>query len=347
MKYLGRLLGGRILVSVKKTRLQAESARLGLEGEPLLKELSMRGFNVNSLQASHDRHIRSFDAIVNSLEKRGLSYSVHYAKGLSAHEVQEAEFVICVGGDGTLLETAQLVRTPKVPVLGINSDPQSSTGKLCSVAMRSRYDFDNCLHRIERDNFAWFLRSRVGLTLVDKEGNQRTVEKPALNEVLIAEHDVCRPTMHRTKIDDTDFGPVQKSCGVIVCSGSGSTAWMHSASAVRVDDAELILDAAGVYDFKHVAARVANVVNREFILPPTSTNVMYYVRESMFPASSSAQTNSKSHAPRRGFASNVSVISLGFDTYVFLDGLASFPVENGTIAMMRINPEISLRTFIF
>ena len=335
-KYLDK-----IVVSVKRTRLEAEAKRLNLSGEALDQELLLRGFNVKNLHASHDAHHRSLEAVETSLAQRNLNYSLEHAKDLSASHFMDVTMVISVGGDGTLLETAQFVKSSSIPVLGVNSDPQSSTGKLCSLALRSKNDFEKYFVRMERDNFSWFLRSRVGLSLVAKDGHRHVVERAALNEVLLAERDVCRPTMHQTKVDDEGFSRVQRSCGVLVCSGSGSTAWMQSASAIRQDDAELILDAAGVYDFKHVAGRVAAVVNREFILPPTSSNVSFFIREALI------SPNVPEPIKRRGFASTVSVRSLGFDTHAFLDGISSIPVENGTTVIMSIHPEKSLRTFLF
>jgi len=339
-----------VLVSLKRTRLEAESIRLNLIGEALERDLKQRGFNVKNLLRSHDAHHRSFEQVRKALDSRGINFSVEFAKSLNPEQLKDVDFVISVGGDGTLLETAQLVKTSHTPMLGINSDPESSTGKLCAYALRHKHDFDHCMHRIERGNFSWFYRSRVGLVMITKDGSHIQSERSALNEILVAEKDVCRPTMHQTKIDDDAFGPVQRSCGVLVCSGSGSTAWMHSAASVRVDDAELILEAAGAYDFKHLANRVSNVVNREFILPPSSSNVMYFIRELLYPSIPSVSSVSRregSEPPRRGFANSVSVRSLGFDTYVFLDGLANIPVENGTTCVMQIHPERSLRTFVF
>jgi len=297
-------LSGKILVSIKRSRLQAESARLKLQNGALDTELQLRGFNVKSLHASHAAHQRSVDAIVRSLETRKLSYVIEYAKELTSSSMKDVVFAISVGGDGTLLETAQMVRGPSVPVLGINSDPLHSTGKLCAAALRDRSDFEQYLHRVECKNFSWLFRSRISLVLVSSEGTRFHVDRHALNEILVAEKDVCRPTMHQTKIDSNPFGSVQRSCGVLVCSGSGSTAWMHSASAVRVDDTALILEAAGYNEVELTAPRIANMINREFILSPTSENVMFHVREALF----TSPDQDKNANVRRGVARRVSVM---------------------------------------
>lgn len=347
--------GNKVLVSVKQTRLKTESDRLNLQGLHLDAELCRRGFNVHRLHESHSTHHGSLESVTSALEARNLPFTVQYARELSSSSVEGVSFVISVGGDGTFLETAQLVKDPTIPVLAVNSDPQTSVGKLCSVAMRSPDDFETCLTRIERGFFSWYLRARVGLILIEANGNRIKTDRAAVNEMLFAEQEVCRPTMHQIQIDENPLGPIQKTSGVLVCSGSGSTAWMNSACAIRVDDTELIMKAIrqgngkGLIDDElsssststeafRDAARIANIINREMVLPPTCDEVMYFVRESL---------SFQPDAPRRGVAKSVAILSLGFDTYIFMDGLAKVPIENGTMAVMGIDPDRTLRTFLF
>ena len=269
--------GKNILVSLKKTRLQTEASRLNLNGEALDRELSRRGFNLSRLHSAHDAHHRSLEIILSALRNRNLKYNVENARDLELEAMKGIDFVISVGGDGTFLETAHLIKTSEIPLLGINSDPACSVGKLCAAAI-GKDDFDYVLSRIEHGFFSWHMRSRVGLILVKSNGETKHTHHYAVNEMLFAEKDVSRATMHQVKIDDQAFGPVQKSCGVLVCSGSGSTAWIHSASAIRVDDAELVLKATGHPYASQVAERIVNEINRDFILPPTSPDVLFFLQ---------------------------------------------------------------------
>jgi hypothetical protein len=136
----------RVLVVSKKTRLQVEmhSARLTDDGPELSSHLSRMGFDVSRLRSAHDSHVSSLDTILRELEARKIDVKLEFAKSLRAIPAEvdlvsarvaslpssrlalatdvacARPKVITVGGDGTVLETAQFITSPRIPILGVN-----------------------------------------------------------------------------------------------------------------------------------------------------------------------------------------------------------------------------------
>ncbi|KAH9256954.1 hypothetical protein BASA81_004775 [Batrachochytrium salamandrivorans] len=338
----GEQFGKRILISSKRPRLETEALKLNLSGRALDRELELRGFNVPKLHKSNEQHQRALDLVQCVLASRKLDFFLEYTKTCLTNPNQ-ADMIICLGGDGTLLETCQFVHSSETPVLGVNSDPGSSVGKLLSVD--SYWDFSKCWERIETGRFDWLMRSRIGCDLIDKTGRRKECEEIlALNEVLLAEREVCRPSRHSIWVDgEEDFG-VQRSCGLLVATGSGSTAWIHSANAIHPEDAQLLLNCT------HAEATLfAKRANEKMALEPTSRKMSYFIREILSAETGEVGEDPVMRSKRRGFAQKLRVLALGFDTCIFQDGLPahrSVQLEHGTVAEFAIaRGEKSLRTF--
>ena len=69
----------------------------------------------------------------------------------------EADFVVVLGGDGTILSTARLLKERELPIVGVNM------GKLGFLAEYSIEDFQNCFERIVTDDSLVSRRTNAGL----------------------------------------------------------------------------------------------------------------------------------------------------------------------------------------
>jgi len=73
----------------------------------------------------------------------------------------EIELVLSLGGDGTFLKTASMIKNRQMPILGVNTDPKRSVGCLCN---RKVYhdtcdtDIERMMRYIKRENFEYFMR---------------------------------------------------------------------------------------------------------------------------------------------------------------------------------------------
>ena len=168
-------------------------------------ELEMRGFH---WLLDEEDHVR-----LGALSNQSLNSSQLFTD----HEI---EVVLVLGGDGSILRAAELVREQVAPILGIN------LGHVGFMAEAEREDLQTVLDRLERKDYE--VGFRVALEVeVFQEGelvfsswavNEVTVEKSARERVLEV-------------VLEVDGRPVSSfGCdGVLVSTPTGSTAYAFSA----------------------------------------------------------------------------------------------------------------------
>lgn len=133
-------------------------------------------------------------------------------------EVKGANFVISIGGDGTLLDTAAKIRDSKVPVLGVN------TGRLGFLSLVAVEQVEEALDRIISGNFTL---DRSELLKVNAREQELGPFPYALNEVtLINKERNSMITVH-AYINDM-YMCTYWADGLIVATPTGSTAYSLS-----------------------------------------------------------------------------------------------------------------------
>lgn len=135
--------------------------------------------------------------------------------------VEDIELAIVLGGDGTILRAAELVREGTAPVLGINM------GHVGFLAEIERDDMDLAVHRvIERD---YAVEERLALQVRVKDAADDVIfDTWALNEATVEK--ASRERMLEVVIE-IDGRPLSSfGCdGVVVSTPTGSTAYNFSA----------------------------------------------------------------------------------------------------------------------
>ncbi|MCR2814177.1 NAD kinase [Microbacterium sp. zg.Y1090] len=135
-------------------------------------------------------------------------------------DVSDIELAIVLGGDGTILRAAELVRDCTAPVLGINM------GHVGFLAEIERDDMDDAVRRvIARD---YDVEERLALSVRVKDaGNTVIYETWALNEATVEK--ASRERMLEVVIE-IDGRPLSSfGCdGVVVSTPTGSTAYNFS-----------------------------------------------------------------------------------------------------------------------
>ncbi len=130
--------------------------------------------------------------------------------------IKNADLLIAVGGDGTLLSTARKYGAKGKPVLGINLGnlgfltdipPEDLTSSLVDV-MHGKYNID------ER----FFLEASI---------NNNKISHLALNEIVVHSERVAQLIEYELFIDDK-FVYRQRADGIIISSPTGSTAYSLS-----------------------------------------------------------------------------------------------------------------------
>ncbi|NVN91452.1 MAG: NAD(+)/NADH kinase [Desulfuromonadales bacterium] len=156
------------------------------------------------------------------LIEKSLAHHLKRSDGMTREEMLiQAEVVVVLGGDGTLLSVARLFYGKDIPILGINL---GSLGFLAEVTVEELYtELERCL------DGAYNISPRMMLEVtVIREG--KAIKKcPVLNEIVINRVGVLARIVNlKTKIDQhtlTNF----KADGLIIATPTGSTGYSMSA----------------------------------------------------------------------------------------------------------------------
>ncbi len=205
--------------------------------------------------------------IIDYLETQGVESLVETDTAL-ALELQEqntnlqdidGDFVITVGGDGTILRAAMEMRSSDTPIFGVN---MGRRGFLSEVPPEG---IENAVQRVINGDY--FLEDSIkvkswGIGLND-------VFPDALNEVLIASTLPSKMLLMRLSIDGEVITDIQAD-GAIISSPTGSTAYNMSAggSVIAPDLDALCLTVICPYSyFRSIVFPAGSTVRIELLKP--------------------------------------------------------------------------------
>ena len=140
-------------------------------------------------------------------------------------ELQNAELVICFGGDGTILHMAKAATRKNVPILGVNIGTMGFMAELESTEMDQ-------LARLASDDYT--LDKRMMLDVVVQRDRDIIFHDIGLNDVVITKGAIARIAHLAVKCD----GVEAMQCGgdgIIVATPTGSTAYSLSAGGPIVE----------------------------------------------------------------------------------------------------------------
>jgi len=146
------------------------------------------------------------DSYINSVERSEIPNHV--------------EMIIVLGGDGTLLSVARLVRDYEVPILGVNL---GGLGFLTEITLEELY---RVLERVIQGDF--ITDERVVLNAAVIRRGERMAEFTVLNDAVINKGALARIIDLETTING-EYLTTFKSDGLIISTPTGSTAYNLSA----------------------------------------------------------------------------------------------------------------------
>jgi len=129
-----------------------------------------------------------------------------------------ADFVVCMGGDGTFLDVASKVGNKGIPIIGIN------TGRLGFLASFTPEQIEATIEDIYQGNYTVEKRSALHLSCDEMELKGYPY---ALNEVAISKHDISSMISIHTSIND-EYLTTYQADGLIIGTPTGSTAYSLS-----------------------------------------------------------------------------------------------------------------------
>lgn len=170
-------------------------------------------------------------------------------KSFSVHtEIQKLDYMLSIGGDGTLLETISFVRDSGVPVLGIN------TGRLGFLANVSKDEIDSAIKNLAEKKYTFDKRTLLQLHTKPNLFGDVNI---ALNEITISKKDSTMMTIHLYV--DGEFLNSYWADGLIIATPTGSTGYSLSCGG------PLLVPEAKNFVITPIAPHNLNV--RPFILP--------------------------------------------------------------------------------
>ncbi len=184
--------------------------------------LSAHDISVRNIKAAHDRHQRALALAVDA-------WAAHPSVRLEVIGREAlppplcADLVVAIGGDGTILEVSHAITHS--PLLGMNSDPETSVGYLCAGAADHMHLF------VSRYLDAALLKRPLQRLHVSI--NHLPAGPPIRNDILFTH--TCPAATSRYILCADDVEESQKSSGLWISTAAGSTAAIRSAGGHMMD----------------------------------------------------------------------------------------------------------------
>ena len=134
--------------------------------------------------------------------------------------LDQCDFALVIGGDGTILRIAQAAAVRKKPVLGINV---GTLGFMSELEVQELWEME----KLRKGDFWLDTRMMINVRVVDPQGNT-VFEAEGLNDAVISKGVVSRVIRLYVYVDDKETIRLS-SDGIIVCTPTGSTAYSLSA----------------------------------------------------------------------------------------------------------------------
>jgi len=134
--------------------------------------------------------------------------------------VAGADLVVVLGGDGTILRAAELVRDHPVPLLGVN------LGHVGFLAESEREDLADAMHRVAAQDYS--VEERMTLDVTVTLRGEEVARSWAINEVTVEKVNRGRMIELVTEVDKRPVSTM--GCdGIVLATPTGSTAYAFSA----------------------------------------------------------------------------------------------------------------------
>jgi NAD+ kinase len=163
------------LIVTKITRYEFEKIRHPQLNEHELEEkVRCRGTDYDALMHYHNLHKTVEHKVVDGFRQMGIEVKVVNRLNINRDLLRWTDILVPVGGDGTFLLAASraspLFIENSVPIVGFNSDPQRSEGRLM-LPKQFTTDVGDAVKRLSTGEFDWMHRSRIRITLLGVNGD--------------------------------------------------------------------------------------------------------------------------------------------------------------------------------
>lgn len=221
----------RALLVYKKSQLQLYS--IDRKNPELLALQKSHDPLFLAMQQSHDTHLSAIESCARTLRKAGYKVQRSYRARLGSARLGDFsnfDLIVSVGGDGTMLDLSHHLRG-KIPIIGVNSDPERSVGMLAACDATK---FAATLNEIAAGQLKPRALTRIALWL-----NGQSWPQLALNDVLISHKMPAATSRYDIRIGEHTE---RHTCsGLWISTAMGSSGAMRAAGGeiCSVDDEHL------------------------------------------------------------------------------------------------------------
>uniref|UniRef100_A0A1A9WBB3 Uncharacterized protein n=1 Tax=Glossina brevipalpis TaxID=37001 RepID=A0A1A9WBB3_9MUSC len=170
----------RALIITKLSRYEFEQSRYPeLNEEQFHQMMRKRGTDLDAWIYHHKLHKSFEDNIVKCFRDAGcevkMTSRAEFRSSLSKEVMNWADVIVPIGGDGTFLLAAGRASPlfaqshTKIPIVGFNSDPQRSAGRLLLPKHYSDCPKE-AVAKIKAGDFKWMHRTRIRSTILGNNG---------------------------------------------------------------------------------------------------------------------------------------------------------------------------------
>ena len=145
-----------------------------------------------------------------------LSIKTAWKNKLKKQDFKDKDLIITIGGDGTFLSASHFIKNQLI--LGVNSNYKKSEGALLSITLNQ---LKTKLKKILNNKYKIKQYTREQISIFKK--NHCTTTELALNEAFIGNINPHHPSNYQIKFKSKTEN--QKSSGIVIATGTGSTAW--------------------------------------------------------------------------------------------------------------------------
>lgn len=203
-----------ILIARKLSLLEHDMRRLGLSKEEVLSRYKSAGIDWEKVLSAYGRQLQSFDKVMSVVKNA----QVIEGRSLKRDFCKIGALVIILGGDNYFQYVSHFLDTQFV--LGVNSDPERSEGVLTAFDDQS---FAQVFEKVRNGQFILEEWSRLEVSL-----NGQKINSLAISEVYIGSWE--RFNISKYVLSFKGEEEEQKSSGVLIATGAGSTGWFRSAT---------------------------------------------------------------------------------------------------------------------
>jgi NAD+ kinase len=176
-------------------------------------------------ETKFDSTKQAIKKVEDMLKSKKLSYKKIPVSMLLKEDLLPFNLIIVLGGDGTILKTCKYVTTQEVIL--INSDPEHSEGVITEFPLS------------ELEKLFWILDGKFKTKLrqrIEVKVNSASLDDPVLNEIYFGSGKSCMISEYEIQYEGKK--EIQRGSGVLISTGTGSTAWYHSAGGNEFDPEE-------------------------------------------------------------------------------------------------------------